>query len=592
MTKNLSMLRMSRELSKEHPEKLFLVSFLFFLESILELFGMALIVPVFNKFLGSGTESNNNFKWLDNILESLGVANNIEYVLLIMVILYIVRAGIMYISRNIISTTSGNLLNNHQTNLIHSFLNFEIKYFALKRQGDLVNSIMQESSRAALSFLYFAQWLSLIFSIALNIFIACFVSIKLAFIAALLGAVMFYPLRFITRECERIGQITTKLNEDLQSTLVESLSMIKFIKASSFENSLEKKIKVNIDKFTHNYGNTYFYSGAMPIFSNPIGVIILSVILFVGVKEGLNTGSLLLFLAAFQRLLPNYSTLHGVKNNLLVSYPGFELIKKIKEENKDYYERKDGKEVKRLNQINIKNLNFSYSDGTKVFDNLSLSIGRGETIALVGPSGHGKTTLVDLILGFYKVNENQLFINDEDLTQLSLSSWRKKISYVTQDSVLFNDSVKNNITWGMSEYCNKRLDEVIRLAGADFVFDLKDGLDTITGDRGATLSGGQRQRISLARALMREPELLILDEATSALDHESELIIKNSIEKLKNQTEITIIMIAHRMETVKSADKILVIKNGNIVESGKWSELVSDKNSFFSQNMAHLLETN
>jgi ATP-binding cassette subfamily C protein len=209
---------------------------------------------------------------------------------------------------------------------------------------------------------------------------------------------------------------------------------------------------------------------------------------------------------------------------------------------------------------------------------LTLDIAAGRTTAIVGPSGAGKSTLADLIIGLLQPTSGQLYVDGTPLGPERLPSWRSRIGYVSQDTVLLHDTVRANLAWARRGATETELWQAIRLAAADFVGELPHGLDTVVGERGVLLSGGERQRLALARALLRRPEVLILDEATSSLDSENELRIQEAIEGLHRR--LTILIITHRLSTIRSADIIYVLDQGRIVESGSWLSLGADGKRF------------
>lgn len=560
------------------------VSLLFFLENILEGFGLALIVPVFYKVLGTGG-SGSSFAWLENIFLKLGLQPSIEILLLSMIGLFLIRGAIMYYSKKNIARSSSDILKELQEKLVHNYLHSKLIFFHNAKQGELINSVVSEASRASLSFLYLSQWISFAFSVALYVGLALYVSGKLTAVALFLGFLFFFPLRRITTECERIGSITTSLNGQLQTDLYESFSLIKFIKASNYEDFIEKRTREKIQEYRENWRQTYFLSGAIQIFSNPIGVFILSMVLYVGSKIGVASPDLIVFLISFQRLLPSYTSMQGIKNNLFVAYPGLEKVFELLRLSSAELEREGGRSLASFESLKMTNVGFGYGSDRRVLDHLNLSMEKGQMTALVGLSGQGKTTLVDVLIGFYGIDEGSYKINGQEIKELSLSSWRSKISYVTQDTFLFHDTIRNNIVFGQADVSDEELRKIIKICHAEFIYDLERGLDTFVGDRGSKLSGGQRQRIALVRALVRKPEILILDEATSSLDTESEMLIKNTLENLKQSRTVTIVLIAHRLETVKIADQILVINQGQVLEHGGWRELSQNPNSFFYKKL-------
>ncbi len=560
------------------------VSFLFFIENILEGFGLTLVVPIFYKVFGEAKGAT-SFSWIDDFFDVIGIGQTIEVLLLFMIGLFLIRAVIMYFSKRYIANSSANILSELQEKLVHNYLQSNLVFFQNNKQGELINSIVTEANRASLSFLYLSQWISFSCSALLYASLALYVSGTLTATALFIGFIFFFPLRIITRECERIGTLTTSLNGELQSDLSESFSLIKFIKAANYEKFIEGRVVQKVISYKNNWAQTYFLSGAIQIFSNPIGIVILCTILYVGFQLKIASPDLIVFLVAFQRLLPSYTSLEGIKNNLYVSYPGLNRVWAFMDTSQKSIERPDGDSVGPFSKLEMESVVFGYNSERKVLSGLSLEIEKGQVTALVGLSGQGKTTLVDLLIGFYSIESGVFRVNGKSFSDISLSSWRSKISYVTQDTLLFHDTVRNNILFGQCNVSEQELAQTILLCHAEFIYELDQGLDCVVGDRGSKLSGGQRQRIALVRALVRRPEILILDEATSSLDTESELMIKSTLEILKNLRQVTVILIAHRLETVKVADQILVIDQGKVLEKGSWDELAQNAETFFYRKL-------
>jgi ATP-binding cassette, subfamily C, bacterial len=234
-------------------------------------------------------------------------------------------------------------------------------------------------------------------------------------------------------------------------------------------------------------------------------------------------------------------------------------------------------------EIRLEDLSFAYGGegALPAIRNLNLTIRAGQTVAIVGPSGAGKSTVADLIIGLVAPNQGHVLVDGTPLHPELISSWRSQIGYVAQDTFLFNDTIRANLLWACPGSNEEEIDRALKLAAAeDFIHNLPEGMETILGDRGVRLSGGERQRLALARALLREPSLLILDEATSALDSENERRIQRAIEGLHGR--MTILIITHRLSAIRGADIIHVLESGRLVESGRWESLVGEVGGRFS----------
>ncbi len=305
----------------------------------------------------------------------------------------------------------------------------------------------------------------------------------------------------------------------------------------------------------------------------------------------LQSASFLTFLVVLLRITPIIRQLNAVRARLSNLHGSFDNIQQLlRTDDKPYLD--NGKvEFSHLKQaIEFVDVDFGYDPNELVLQQISLTIPRGQTVALVGASGAGKSTLADLVPRFYDPTKGEIFIDGLNLRELDVNSLRRKLAVVSQSTFIFNGSVRDNIAYAMTKVDEKSIKEAARLANAlEFIQNMPEGFDTQLGDRGVRLSGGQRQRIAIARALLRNPDILILDEATSALDSVSERLIQESIEKLS--VGRTVIAIAHRLSTIMRADKVVVLEKGRIVEQGTYQELLQQRGQLWQYHqMQHEVE--
>lgn len=307
-----------------------------------------------------------------------------------------------------------------------------------------------------------------------------------------------------------------------------------------------------------------------------VGMVIVSYTLLISTGR-LKAAELLTFLFVLIRTTPLVSALNGTRVGFISSQGALHSVTELlRRDDKPYFE--DGHQVFQGLQrsIDFISVDFSYNPGEPILHDITLSIKRGETTALVGTSGAGKTTLADLIPRFYDATRGQILVDGVNLNELKINSLRQRMAIVSQDTFIFNATVGENILYGVDNASQADIVEAAKLANAlEFIENLPDGFDTQLGERGIRLSGGQRQRIAIARALLQDPEILILDEATSALDSVTEKLIQESLEKLSKGR--TVIAIAHRLSTIANADKVVVLEKGRIVEQGKYQELLNEQ---------------
>lgn len=374
------------------------------------------------------------------------------------------------------------------------------------------------------------------------------------------------------KQREQIGELNAEIEDNLLGIRVVKSFANEELEKEKFEKGNEKFLKTK--KGAYKY-MALFQSGTR--FSD--GVLYISVIVIgsIFLKKGhISPGDLVAYLLYIQTLITSIRRIVEFTEQFQRGITGIERFTEIMDEPVKIDDLPNAVDIENLKgQITFDNVSFSYADNLgEVLTKLSLDIKVGENVAIVGPSGGGKTTLCNLIPRFYEINSGNIFIDGKNIKDLTLNSLRNNIGIVQQDVYLFSGSVKDNIAYGKINATNEEIIEAAKLAGAhEFIVTLKDGYDTYVGERGVKLSGGQKQRISIARLFLKNPPVLILDEATSALDNESEHIVQKSLEKLsEGRTTLTI---AHRLTTIKNADRIIVLGKDGILEEGSHDELIT-----------------
>jgi subfamily B ATP-binding cassette protein MsbA len=407
------------------------------------------------------------------------------------------------------------------------------------------------------------------------------VSSKLALIALLIipisGVIIFGISNSIRRRSKRsqaqLAGMTSMIAETIGSMRIVKAFATKGFEINRFASETQKYYKLMLRR-----DRLRFVSSPV---SETFGASIAALLLWVGARdvlvvESISSEDFLRFILLLFSLFQPLKNLTNVVNELQNGLASADRVFAIMDTKSDILDSDRAVKISDLdNNISFNNVSFAYKkEHEKVLDKINFNINKGEIIALVGPSGAGKSTLVDLIPRFYDTIDGSITIDGIDVKDIKINSLRSLMGIVTQETFLFDDSIKANIAYGVDNISDKEIEEAAKAANAhEFITELENGYNTIIGERGVSLSGGQKQRIAIARAIVKNPPILILDEATSSLDSESEKHVQSAIENLMNQR--TVFVIAHRLSTVHNASKILVLDNGKIVQEGKHEELVN-----------------
>jgi len=411
------------------------------------------------------------------------------------------------------------------------------------------------------------------------------ISVKLTIFVFIFIPISGYIISLIGKSLKSKSQNLQTEGGYLISIVEESLSGLKVVKSYNAENIFKKKFNDSVNRLLKLSNSIGRKNNLASPFSEFMGIIVIAVLLWFGgnmvLLDKLPNGKAVLegaqFLAymglAYNILTPAKSiskATYSVKSGMAAAQRVFEVLEventitdKQNAIIKDSFDK----------NLTIQNINFRYED-ENVLKNFSLEVPKGKTVALVGQSGSGKSTIANLLTRFYDVNEGTIMIDGTDIKDMTMNSLRNLLGLVTQDSILFNDTIKNNILIGKENATDEEIIEALKVANAyEFVKELPNGINTNIGDAGNKLSGGQKQRLNIARAVLKNPPIMILDEATSALDTESEKLVQVALENMmQNRTSI---VIAHRLSTIQKADKIVVMKKGEIVEQGTHAELLA-----------------
>ena len=506
-----------------------------------------------------------------------------------------IRSLFNYLSNVYIEVSQLNLLAHLRQQIFEQLQALSLSYFAKTKSGEIVNTITSETERIKSVFNGSAFLITRALTVLIYVLSIVWISWQLSIISVMLFSLLVVGLSTLNKKVREASFEISKASGYFTSTAMEFINGIRTVQAFATQDFERKRFY----QATWNLVSTSDKVVKLSAMVKPlaeglattllVSMIIIAFTLFVA-KGTLPVGSLLTFFFVLFRLVPILQDINGVRAHLASLQGAVENIKELlRTDNKKYF--KNGKtEFLGLNRsIDLVSVDFAYDTSNLILNNITLTIKRGEMTALVGASGAGKTTLADLIPRFYDPTQGQVLIDGLDLREIEINSLRRKLAVVSQDTFIFNTSVWNNIAYGTEGATEAAIEEAARQANAlEFIQEMPEGFETVLGDRGVRLSGGQRQRIAIARALLRNPDILILDEATSALDSVSERLIQDSLEKLS--VGRTVIAIAHRLSTIAKADKVVVLEQGRIVEQGKYQELLERRGNLWKYHqMQHEL---
>ena len=391
--------------------------------------------------------------------------------------------------------------------------------------------------------------------------------------------VVLWFMEFFGKKIRKTGGRIQECTADITSVLQESVASARVIKSFVREDYEVDRFDVeNRANFRANMKNAQLMATLTPVVELVAAIGVTMIIWYGGnnvINGTITAGSLVAFLTYAVNISNPIKRLTRVIGNIQKALAAAQRVFMIIDMPEEIAESKDAKQLPEVSgKVEFQNVSFAYNDKGNVITNLSFSVKPGEVIAIVGPSGAGKSTIANLLPRFYDVNKGDIKIDGHSVREVTLDSLREQVGIVPQETMLFNGSVYNNILYGRLDATKEEIEAAAKAANAhDFIMQLTDGYETKLGDRGVNLSGGQRQRIAIARAILKNPRILILDEATSALDTESERVVQEALDRL--MVGRTSFVIAHRLSTVKNADKILVLEKGNLVESGTHDELLA-----------------
>lgn len=533
--------------------------------------------------LSMGSLIENFYYYLTNTIVQEGKEHTLVLICVLVVILFFLKNMFKYFAMFFLAPLRNHVVKDLRQNLFDKTLVLPLSFFSEEKKGDIMARMTSDVHEIEWSIM---ATLEVIFrdpfSIILYLFALVFMSPQLTLFVFVLFPIAGFLIARIGKSLKRTTNRSREQFGGIMAIIEESLGGLRIIKAFTSEKIIGNKFRSQNLVYTNTMIRMYRKIDLSSPMSEFLGTLVLVIVMYFGGKLVLEQSAQLpaslfiTYIAVFSQIIPPARALTNAYYNIQRGISATERVSMILEAPELITDSKSPLVITELKEsISYNNVSFAYSKGDEGYalKNVSINIKKGKTIALVGQSGSGKSTFADLLARFYDCSQGGIFIDGQNIKDIKLNSLRGILGIVSQESILFNDTIYNNIAFGKENATESQIIEAAKIANAhEFILETPNGYQTNIGDKGGKLSGGQKQRISIARAVLKNPDILILDEATSALDTESERLVQDALEKLlKNRTSI---VIAHRLSTIVNADEIIVLNKGEIMERGTHKELL------------------
>ena len=545
------------------------------------------VKPVYEKAIGLKEYLEDSLNYFINMqVDQHGEGYVLGIMVGIVITVFFLKNVFGYLANFFITYLRNGVLKDIRNTMYDKIINLNLSFYSEKRKGDTIARITSDVLEVQHSFLsilelFIREPLSIVFAIGTMLFLSAELTIFVFLFIPIAGFIISLIGKSLKKKS---GQVQKEQGYFL-SLVEETLANLKIIKGFGAEKHMTDNFQASTNRFK-NYSNslTHRQNLASPV-SEFLGITVIGILLWYGGNMvlmndgGLNGAQFIAYMGLAYQILTPAKAIAKASYSVKKGNAAAERILEIIESETEIKDAPDAITATSFETaVKVDNISFAYDSDT-VLNNFSINVPKGQTIALVGQSGSGKSTIANLVTRFYDVQEGSIQIDGIDIKKLTKSSLRSLMGLVTQDAILFNDSIRGNMKLGKQEATDDQIKEALEIANAwEFVKDLPQGLDTNIGDSGNKLSGGQKQRLSIARAVLKNPPIMILDEATSALDTESERLVQQALENMmKNRTSI---VIAHRLSTIQNADNIIVMQKGEIVEQGKHQDLLDKKGTY------------
>lgn len=544
-------------------------------------FAIPLFLPFLMKIIIDGILAN----------DAMSAADKTEKLFLYLggtaILFFVIRPPVEYYRQYFAQNVSNKILYDIRQSLFGHLQKLSLRYYSNTRAGEVISRVINdvEQTKNFIMIGLMNVWLDLAtILIALGIMFS--LDVKLTLITLIAFPFYAFSVKYFFGRLRGLTRERSQALANVQSYLHERVSGISVVKSFALEQHEQENFdRVNGQFLDKALNHSRWNAKAFAVVNTITEVAPLIVIGYAGyhvIQGNLTLGTMVAFIAYIDQLYNPLRRLVNSSTTLTQSFASMDRVVELMDEPYDIQNDPSAKPINRANgQLSFRNVSFEYEEGQPVLQNIDFDVRAGETIALVGMSGGGKSTIVSLIPRFFDVTDGDIRLDDQSIQSIEIESLRRNIGIVMQDNILFSDSVRSNIMMGNPDATEEEVIAAAKAANAhDFIMNLPKGYDTEVGERGVKLSGGQKQRVAIARVFLKNPPIIILDEATSALDLESEALIQQSLDELARDR--TTIIVAHRLSTITSADQILVIENGMLMEQGTHEQLMNERGTYYN----------
>ncbi|MGH7999353.1 MAG: ABC transporter ATP-binding protein [Brasilonema sp.] len=555
--------------------------------SFFEGVGIILFIPLLQSLVPNNSQSTSS-SFLVNVLNKVFAnvpdSNRLAIITLCILGSIVLKSCLFYSYTVLFAWLNSRIGHRLRSGIFNQLLSVSYSFLEGQDSGKLINTLSRETWQTTTALSTLVTLMITICTVSVYVVWLLLISWQLTVIVTVLMVLISLFIQFMTRKVKTLGEQAVEANSDLGNRMWEGLAGMKVIRAFGRESYEQKRFDATSEKVVNTFLKLDIIGGTVQPTSEVLSSILILCILVVAQLQ--DPSSLLMlpaFLFILYRLQPQVKQLESTRVTLVGLTSSVQDVMYFLEKSDKTYIHSGHTPLKNLEQgIYFESVNFRYNPHEELaLQDVSICIPKGKTTAIVGPSGAGKSTLLGLICRFYDVTSGEISIGKFPLRELDLTDWRNQIAIVSQDVYMFSTTVMENIAYGRLDATEEEIIEAAKLAHADdFIMQLPDGYATKVGDRGVRLSGGQRQRIALARAIIRNPQILILDEATNALDTISEHLIQEALNTLSQSR--TVIVIAHRLSTIEQADQIIVLDKGRVIEQGNLQQLL-EQDGLFAQ---------